>query len=73
MCKLIIDYERIKRVLIVGLHFIAAALQHMLNLNAPVKSLAVAEPVWKVSLVHHVARSDILLVFKQIDSLLIIF
>ena len=41
-----------------SLHFIAVALQHMLNLNAPVKSLAVAEPVWKVSFVHHVIRND---------------
>ena len=37
---------------IVGLYFITVALQHMLNLNAPVKSLAVAEPVWKVSCVN---------------------
>ena len=34
-----------------GLYFITVALQHMLNLNAPVKSLAVAEPVWKVSFI----------------------
>ena len=29
-----------------------AALQHMLNLNTPMKSLAVAEPVWKVILMN---------------------
>ena len=58
-----------------GLHFIAAALQHMLNLNAPVKSLAVAEPVWKVSFVHYVVRNDhvymynILLVFVKKNKL----
>ena len=31
-----------------------AALQHMLNLNTPMKSLAVAEPVWKVNVTYHV-------------------